>query len=887
MERRGAADGSRRDGVTTRGYGSRVGLGARLAHGFLFVIPLLVASSCVDDGTIVAPAPCPLSPICAASPAEYDTAPPAECPDSAAPPDEPSSPVEFGARDLASALAETGASVTADVVTADDPRATDALAAAGTPLDPSAESFAIVPASGGALVVGRDAVGAMYGAFELAERLRLAGGALPALPITRAPAMAVRGYNPQIEMPEDGEDCWYFLDASFWAGYLGELAHARIDWLDLYAVQSLQSERQVNALRYFATSPTFPEAGLPADKRARNVEMLRTVVQMAAVRGIRVSLLSGRSDLEACGHDLSGPVLCPLASGADLETYTREAVQDLATQVPGLWRIGVRIGESLEDPAFYARTYLAALDAAGGPRFYTRTWLSNRGDIEMLATSPGGDDTLVEAKFSAEQFGPPYVPPNGSFTQGPTDWQPSYEYEDYLGGPEPFSFVFHVWNSASYRYFRFTSAARTRRALSAMEALSPRVTGFTVQAAHALEPQRDWWHADPADVYSPWTYARDELEPTLYGRLGYDLGTTDDALRAVLSARTGADGFWDGEQAGSDLVAWIVTAHACGPDSRDFMPQLEWVGPVAYWAAPPRGADASGHVTCVNSYHGPLDPFDVASPYEAAHDLVAGRPTARISPVEVALNVDADVAALRTGATTSFDASNPWARDVMRESVALADLGDYFAHKLRGATALAVYEDTGASDWLDAARSETAAADGAWQALAADTGYWAAFTDGYRTAPAGMDSLPPWSGQAAFLGDDPASIDAVASAVTAQPPTFTGTLPDPATWLHARPPGHPDAALDVQPQAAGAPQWTATVTVPQAADGTTVTIWIKAFASTADWTAVPAARSGDAFTATLAGTGAGALFAAEIQAGPVAWRTPDPRVGVPYVSIAP
>jgi hypothetical protein len=858
---------------------------------FAFAALAVVVVSCSESGTSLLNGGCGVAPVCAASPAEYDVAPPATCAPSS-PSGEPSSPVEFGRSDLLAALAEVGSSAPVDVATADDPRTVPALSAAGVTLGSQAESFAIVPAGTGALVVGRDPVGAMYGAFELAEQLRLGGGSvLPlASPVLRTPAIGLRGYNPQIEMPENGEDCWYFLDATYWAGYLGELAHARIDWLDLYAVQSLQSERQVNALRYFATSPTFPAVGLPANTRARNVAMLSTIVQMANARGIQVSLLSGRSDLDPCGVSPSPPAeLCPLTSQADLETYTREAVQDLATNVPGLWRIGARVGESLEGASFYARTYLAGLAAAGGPRFYTRTWLSNLADVQMLATSPGGAGSLVEAKFSAEQFGPPYVPPNGGWKGGPADWQPSYEYEDYLDGAEPFAFVFHVWNSASYRLFRFASSERTRRTLAAMQALSPRVTGFTVQAAHALESQRDFWHANPADVYSPWTYARDELEPTLYGRIGYDPGTSDAALRAVLSARTGTDGFWDAEQAGSDIVAWIVTAHACGPDSRDFMPQLEWVGTVAYWAAPPSESDSdpSDFHTCVDSYQGPLDPFDVASPFEAAQDLAAGQLTPRVSPIDVSLAVDADVSTLRAAARVPFDPSNAWARDVSRECAALADLGDYFAHKLRGATALAVFQATGATDWLAAARSETSVADGAWQELASDTSYFNDFTDMYRTAPP-FGFLQQWSAQSAFLSADGESLDAVAGAVSANPPAFAGALPAASTWLYAARPSHASATLAVAPLDAHAVQWTATVTLPEAPVGTTVTVLWKPFASTADWTSVSATPSAAAFVATIPGTGAGALFAAEIvEPGLVAWRVPDPRAAMPYLSVAP
>jgi len=55
-----------------------------------------------------------------------------------------------------------------------------------------------------------------------------------------------------------------------------------------------------------------------------------------------------------------------------------------------------------------------------------------------------------------------------------------------------------------------------------------------------------------------------------------------------------------------------------------------------------------------------------------------------------------------------------------------------------------------------------------------------------------------------------------------------------------------------------------------------------------DWASIPTVRTGDVFTATVPGTGTGALFAAEIvEPGGLAWREPDPMVTMPYVSVAP
>ena len=218
-----------------------------------------------------------------------------------------------------------------------------------------------------------------------------------------------------------------------------------------------------------------------------------------------------------------------------------------------------------------------------------------------------------------------------------------------------------------------------------------------------------------------------------------------------------------------------------------------------------------------------------------------------------------------------------------RDHAAGADLGEYFAHKLRGATALAVFEATGTIDWLVAARAETSTADDAWAELADDTSYFVPFTDDYKTYP-----VSQCSAQVPFLAEDGKSLDAAASAV-GQPPAFSGTLPVPTTWLYAPRPSHPNADLAIAPQDPRASQWTATVRVPGAPAGTTVTVLWKPFASTKNWTSVAATFAGTTFTALIAPTGnSGALLAAEIvEPGGTCWRVPDPRVTMPYVSLAP
>lgn len=796
--------------------------------------------------------------------------PASPCPDG----HEPASPIEYGTCQVTRALAAAQSPAVVRVVLASDAQAAAAIAAAGVTLDARPESFALVSTNAETFAVGRDDVGAMYGALEIAERLDDGGAAaLPlSAPVTGAPSVALRAANLFLVLPTQGETMasWWLRDPSFWTAYLDMMARARLDFLDLHAMYDTQTTIFPNALLYFGTSASFPDVGVAPADRAADVAALQQVVAMASVRGIHVGLMSYRSDTSPRA-DGTGPAL----SDADLQTYTREAVADVARRVPGLARLGFRIGESGHDAAWYGATFLAGVaDAATGVKVYTRTWGTTKPELLSLVAA-AGPDTIVEAKYNGEHFAAPYAIEGASFAGfGP------YSYQGYLAPPAPYALVFQVRAGGTHRIFRFAQFERARRAAGSL-AMSPRVAGVTLEAAHAYFPQRDFYHA-PQDAFSPWTFRRDELSYLLIGRLAYDPTTPEARFRAMLAARVGTDALWDPLQAASDVVPWIQTALTCGPDQRNYAPELELGGDVGWWASP-----AGSSAWC--AHHVAFDGFSVAMPAETADDLVAGRTTTRLPPTAVAQAVLLDAQRARAAAQVAVDPGNAEARDVVRECVAEADLGEWFAHKLRGATALAVYERTAAADWLAAARSETALADAAFRQLVTDTAYIAPFEERMRMQ--GLGYLPfHWSQELPRLADDTAAIDAAVQQVARTPPSFTGTLPAAQAWLDAtRGAGPGLASIAVTPADASAPRWTVNVALASAPpQGASVRVLWKPFDSETDWSAVDATGSSTSWSAVVGGGGAGGLFAVEIAGPPgQGWRLPDVMRETPYRALAP
>src|ERR1019366_7786965 len=187
---------------------------------------------------------------------------------------------------------------------------------------------------------------------------------------------------------------------------------------------------------------------------------------------------AARSDMDPRADNPTSTQVAPLASADEMKVYAYEAAKDLATRVPNLWRLGVRVGEGGVPPpdangqrpmsaqvAWYGATYAPAIAEAGTAQFYTRTWLVPKENMLSLFATPGTENAPLEVKLGREQFGPPYVQQPGVFDNppgGPTGFIPSYLYEDYLEGQAPYSFLFHIWLSASYRLFRYASFERTR-----------------------------------------------------------------------------------------------------------------------------------------------------------------------------------------------------------------------------------------------------------------------------------------------------------------------------------------------------------------------------------------------------------------------------------------
>ena len=466
------------------------------------------------------------------------------------------------------------------------------------------ESYTITAKNGKATIVGTDQVGAMYGAFEFAERLHQQPDKAWKTNVSNKPFLADRGLNLFLTLPwnyakndTDYElgaltdpNRWWFHNEDYWTTLLDMMAHSRLNWLDIHGGWDISVTNAPNLYAYFVTSPSFPKVGVPEDVKAKDIKQLNHVIEMAHERGIRVSLMAYEANLRIPqnpnpGYDASEP---------SIYKYTKEVVEQMIRKAPGLDAIGYRIGESGRSESFF-KCYGEAVKASGREiPIITRSWITRKQRVLPLARA--SKDFTVEIKYNGEQWGAPYMVAGGRMA----NWQ-SYSYEDYLsdsgkgndaktwqGNPttegkqwpsEPYKIVWQVRANGTHRIFPFYNPNWVRRSINVMKIGTS--SGYTIEGEDAYYPKSpDYYLANAKDKYCDWIHQRDEMYWMTWGRLGYDPTTPDTVFdaRAKELLGKGSDKLVAAWKEASLIVPKAYMAFSLGPDHRNHAPELEWGG---------------------------------------------------------------------------------------------------------------------------------------------------------------------------------------------------------------------------------------------------------------------------------------------------------------------
>lgn len=557
-------------------------------------------------------------------------------------------------------------------------------------------------------IVGSDATGAMYGAFEFAERLKNEGDKAWNDTASGTPYLPERGLNLFLTLPwdykrNDTDDSvaaltdpnrWWFQNDDYWTTLLDLMAKSRLNWLDIHGTWDISVTNAPNLYAYFVTSPAFPLVGVPTDVKAANLARLNKVVAMAHARGIHVSLMA----YEAGMRIPQNPNPPYRETEANAYKYTREVVEQTIRQVPGLDAIGFRIGESGKSESFF-KCYQEAVKLSGRDiPLITRSWITRKQKVLPLARA--SKDFTVEIKYNGEQWGAPYPVVGGRMAT----WN-SYSFEDYLsdsgdarlnaktwpGWPadggrrwpgNPYKVVWQVRANGTHRIFPFYNPDWVRRSVSAMKVGT--ASGYTVEGEDAYFPKSPAYY-HPGEQYVDWIHQRDELYWMTWGRLGYDPATPDSVFDAKLLDWFGPQGpriaaLW---KEASEVVPLAYMAYALGPDHRDHAPELE------------TGGDTQAYID-----GNPFDPFVIRPAHEEAAFKALGLNDGRARLDQIAGMLRRISTDLRTGRDTlnELELAPGGNYDSGRFSElrfawqGLAGLAQYYAGRFQSADAVALNE---------------------------------------------------------------------------------------------------------------------------------------------------------------------------------------------------
>jgi hypothetical protein len=249
-------------------------------------------------------------------------------------------PVEFGLAELNAALASRNLKWKAKTELSLDPP----------------ETYRIEPyTAGGVHITGGDLRGLMYGLLEAADQVRATGKLTPSRGV---PATAMRGIRIFVR-GADLEAPWYSTE-DFWRSYFQMLARDRFNHFNLIFV----SPHLAPPYPYFLAVDDFTGVripGLTADRRERNLRMLRFISQTAAEFGVDFIL-----GIREQGVD--SPV--EGVTRFNLGRYTHDALRKLLTACPMIRGLQVQPDfeagtNSDRQIAFYRDSVFKALHEAG------------------------------------------------------------------------------------------------------------------------------------------------------------------------------------------------------------------------------------------------------------------------------------------------------------------------------------------------------------------------------------------------------------------------------------------------------------------------------------------------------------------------------------------
>jgi hypothetical protein len=657
--------------------------------------------------------------------------------------DENVSPAAFGANEIEAALRTRGDSAERRTLTrmrdahrnariiigvAKDPEIIAALRTAEAAALPAlkSEGFSIQRTRARNLdtiwILGADAGGAMYGALEVAEQIRVSGF-VGAAPLSRSPYMAMRGTKFNIpldvrtpsysDMSDAAQanigDMW---DFEFWREYLDTLARHRYNYVSLWNLHPFPSLVKVpeypdvaladvkrSTIEFDEDYPTIATELVTREMLARTetlahmsiedkIAFWRRVMQYGKDRNIDFYIVTW--NIYTYGVDGKYGITDAIDNPTTID-YFRKSVRELLRTYPLLRGVGLTTGENMPDEEFQTKENWAfatygqgVLDVAREQpdrpiRFIHRQHQTRAQDIAKTfapLVNQRNVDFIFSFKYAQahalsstkQTFHDGYVESLGDLK---TIW--TLRNDDALmfrwGAPDFVrEFIRNIPHDPSQGYYLGSDMWVWGRDFLSRSPAQPR----------RLEIDKHWYH---------WM---------LWGRLGFDPSLDNERIIALIEHRfAGVPGriLFDAWQHASMIYPLTTGFHWANFD-------FQWY--IEGCRSRPGPAQTASGFHDVNRFitlgtHPGTDNIAIPRYVEAVveHEKLPGT-----SPLQVAQRLDSHADAALAGIAKLVDAAGERAsapselHETLGDIRAMALLGKYYAAKIRGATALALFRRT-------------------------------------------------------------------------------------------------------------------------------------------------------------------------------------------------
>ena len=662
-------------------------------------------------------------------------------------------PAAYGIAKLVKAISDRGVAVTTvkTIAQADGShvivaglasqrRVAELIAAGGLALPKQPESLAVcrIQDAGRSTVVlcGGDAVGLMYAALDMAERLGWAAAGEDLFTHVRdtseSPRLTDRSVSTYTMHRRLFEQRLY--DESYWRKYFDMLAASRINsYVIVFGYEN--GGFMAPIYPYFFDVDEFPDVelyGITVEQQAENTAALRRVIELAHERGIRFTAgiwdhiyrggvqgggIAGASDLAG----KRAPHLVYGVTKENLAPYTKAALAKFLTVFPDVDGIQFRMH------------WESGLTRKETPRFWHEVFSTLRElqpDIRFDLRAKGLPDEVIDdavarhlpfritTKYWMEQLGMPFHPTHIN-PQNQRDRR--HGYADMLRYPKHYDMHWRIWSGGTARFLLWGDPDYVRRFVESARVYEGR--SFEVNEMMATKMLGSPHDEKPFELLTPaYRHYRYEFERywhyyQVWGRVTYNPNASPELWEREFARRFGTQTgprIMEALHAASRVLPRIVAASY---NYRYFPTTRGWAEMMRLGDLPEYAKGTGTDVEQFQSYR------------DAASQLLASEFTAKRTPFQTSgwfTDVaDRILAGVDAATTASANLKGEAAREFQATTTdlrILAYLARYHAARMEAAVWYNVYLQTKDHFALEQALADESQAIGHWKTLIESAG---------------------------------------------------------------------------------------------------------------------------------------------------------------------